>query len=228
MVARLFSLHQLFLRSLSVPAKNEPSGPNAARTRRVSAFLLLLLSHQLTKATRLTPESERGLSLSTWFQRRGLNHEGSLQAGHGTKEWFQIRKGVCQGCTLSPCLFNLYTEYIMRNPGLDEAQAGIKFVGRKINNLRCADWRKFCVVFTHLLNWNQIKWCLPVRAFIPIWTKGGDGRGECSASSPAPAEWVWILTLTPTSGEASGKSLSTSVPCFIFLNKEGRMSYFRT
>ena len=58
---------------------------------------------------------------------------------YGTKEWFQIEKGVHQGCILSPCLFNLYTEYIMRNTGLEEAQAGIKIAGRNINNLRYAD-----------------------------------------------------------------------------------------
>ena len=57
----------------------------------------------------------------------------------GTTDWFQIGKGVCQGCILSPCLFNFYTEYIMRNAGLDEAQAGIKIAGRNISNLRYAD-----------------------------------------------------------------------------------------
>ena len=55
------------------------------------------------------------------------------------QDWFQIRKGVCQGCILSPCLFNLYAEYIMRNAGLDEVQAGIKIAGRNISNLRYAD-----------------------------------------------------------------------------------------
>ena len=59
--------------------------------------------------------------------------------GHGTTDWFQIGKGVRQGCILSPCLFNLYAENIMRNAGLDEAQAGIKTAGRNINNLRYAD-----------------------------------------------------------------------------------------
>ena len=59
--------------------------------------------------------------------------------GHGTTDWFQIRKGVCQNYILSPCLFNLYAEYITRNAGLDEAQAGIKIAGRNINNLRYAD-----------------------------------------------------------------------------------------
>ena len=64
--------------------------------------------------------------------------EGTVRTGQGT-DWFQIRKGVRQGCVLSPCLFNFYAEYIMRNVGLDEAQARIKIVGRNINNLRYAD-----------------------------------------------------------------------------------------
>ena len=62
--------------------------------------------------------------------------EATVRTGHGTTDWFQIRKGVCQGCILSPCLFNLYAEYIMQNAGLDEAQAGIKFAGGNISNLR--------------------------------------------------------------------------------------------
>ena len=65
--------------------------------------------------------------------------EATARTGHGTTDWFQIWKGVCQGCILSPCLFNLYAEYIMRNAGMDEAQAGIKIAGRNINNLRYAD-----------------------------------------------------------------------------------------
>ena len=65
--------------------------------------------------------------------------EATVRNGHGTKDWFQIRKGVHQSCILSPCLFNFYSEYIMRNAGLDEAQAGIKISGRNINNLRYAD-----------------------------------------------------------------------------------------
>ena len=65
--------------------------------------------------------------------------EATVRIGHGTTDWFQIGKGVCQGCILSPCLYNLYAEYIMGNARLDEAQAGIKIAGRNINNLRYAD-----------------------------------------------------------------------------------------
>ena len=65
--------------------------------------------------------------------------EGTVRTGHGTTHWFQIGKGVRQGCIWSPCLFNFYAEYIMRNNGLEEAQAGIKIAGRNINNLRYAD-----------------------------------------------------------------------------------------
>ena len=65
--------------------------------------------------------------------------EATVRTGHGTTDWFQIGKGVCQGCIFSPCLFNFYAEYIMRNAGLEETQAGIKIAGRNINNLRYAD-----------------------------------------------------------------------------------------
>ena len=65
--------------------------------------------------------------------------EATVRTGHGTTDWFQTGKRVCRGCLLSPSLFNLYAEYIMRNIGLDEAQTGIKIAGRNINNLRYAD-----------------------------------------------------------------------------------------
>ena len=70
---------------------------------------------------------------------RNLYADQEVRTGHGTTDWFQIGKGVRQGCILSPCLFNLYAEYIMRNAGLEEAHAGIKIAGRNINNLRCED-----------------------------------------------------------------------------------------
>ena len=77
---------------------------------------------------------------------RNLNvgQEATVRTGHGTTDWFQIGKGVCQGCILSPCLFNLYAEYIMQNARLHETQAGIKIAGRKINNLRHTDDTSLC------------------------------------------------------------------------------------
>ena len=76
----------------------------------------------------------------TWLLRNlYAGQKATVRTGHGTTDWFQIGKGVCRGCILSPCLFNLYAEYIMRNAGLEEAQAGIKITGRNNNNLRYAD-----------------------------------------------------------------------------------------
>ena len=76
----------------------------------------------------------------TWLLRNlYAGQEATVRTGHGTTDWFQIGRGVRQGCVLSPCLFNFYAEYIMRNAGLDEAQAGIKIARRNLNNLRYAD-----------------------------------------------------------------------------------------
>ena len=77
--------------------------------------------------------------LTCLFRNLCAGQEATVRTGHGTIDWFQIEKGVCQGCISSPCLFCLYAEYIMRNAGLEEAQAGIKIGGRNINNLRYAD-----------------------------------------------------------------------------------------
>ena len=73
------------------------------------------------------------------LEKQVAGQEATVRTGQGTTDWFQIRKGVHQGCILSPCLFNLYAEYIMRNAGLDEAQTGIEIARRNINNLRYAD-----------------------------------------------------------------------------------------
>ena len=84
---------------------------------------------------------EMGISdhLTCLLRNLYAGQEATVRTGHGTTDWFQIGKGVCQGCILSPCLFNLYAEYLMRNAGLEETQAGIKIAGRNINNLRYAD-----------------------------------------------------------------------------------------
>ena len=88
---------------------------------------------------------KRGIPDHLTYLLRNLyaGHEATIRILHGTTDWFKIRKGVPQGCILSPCLFNLYAEYIMRNARLDEAQAGIKTTRRNINNLRYADDTNF-------------------------------------------------------------------------------------
>ena len=91
--------------------------------------------------------------------------EATVKTGHGTTDWFQIGKGVNQDCILSPCLFNLYTEYIMRYAGLEETQAGIKIAGRNINNLRYADdttlksqgWMEKAIVHGVPKSWTQLR-----------------------------------------------------------------------
>ena len=77
--------------------------------------------------------------LTCFLRNLFAGQEATVRTGHETTDWFQVGKGVPQGCILSPCLFNLYAEYIMRNAGLEEAQAGIKIAGRNIKNLRYAD-----------------------------------------------------------------------------------------
>ena len=85
---------------------------------------------------------EKGIPGHMTFLQRNLyaGQEATVRTGHGTTDWFQIGKGVGQGCISSPCLFNVYAEYIMRNAGLEEAQAGIKIAGRNINNFKYADY----------------------------------------------------------------------------------------
>ena len=121
----------------------------ALETNRI--ILSFLRLHPST-AFRITTNSVDHKKLWTIMKEMGMpNHqtcllrnlyagqEATVRTGHGTTDWFQIGKGVRQGCVLSPCLYNLYAEYIMRNAGLDESQAGIKIAGRNINNLRYAD-----------------------------------------------------------------------------------------
>ena len=105
-------------------------------SRKTSTSALLTIYNKLWKILK-----EMGITdhLTCLLRNLYAVQEATDRTGHETMDWFQIRKGACQGCILSPCLLNLYAEYIMRNTELDEAQAGIKIVGRNINNLRYAD-----------------------------------------------------------------------------------------
>ena len=91
------------------------------------------------KMWKILQEMEIPDNLTCLLRNLYADQEATVRSGHGTTDWFQIGKGVSQSCILSPCLFNLYAEFIMRNAGLDKAQAGLKTAGRNINNLRYAD-----------------------------------------------------------------------------------------
>ena len=114
-----------------------------ASSRKTSISALLTMPKPLTVWITINWKilKEMGIPDHLTYLLRNLyaGQEAAVRTGHGTTDWFQIRKGVHQGCILSPCLFNLYVEYIMRNVGLDEAQAGIKIARRNINNLRHED-----------------------------------------------------------------------------------------
>ena len=107
-------------------------------SRKASTSALLTMPKSLTVwiTTNWKILKEMADHLTCLLRNLYAGQEATVRTGHGTTDWFQIGKEVRQGCILSPCLFNLYAEYIMRNPGLDEAQAGIKTAGRNINNLR--------------------------------------------------------------------------------------------
>ena len=92
-----------------------------------------------SKLWKILKEMEIPDHLTCFLRNLYVGQEATVRTGHGTTDWFQIRKGVRQGCILSPCLFNFYAENIMRNAGLDEAQAGIRVAGRNISNLKYAD-----------------------------------------------------------------------------------------
>ena len=94
---------------------------------------------QITTNWKILKELRMPDHLTCLLRNLYAGQEATVRTGHGTTDWSQIKKGVHQGCILSPCLFNFYAEYIMRSAGLDEVQAGIKIAGRNINNLRYAD-----------------------------------------------------------------------------------------
>ena len=112
-------------------------------SRKTSISALLTMSKPLivdhNKLWKILKEMGISEHLTCLLRNLYAGQEATVRTGHGTTDWFQIGKGVSQGCILSPCLFNLYAEYIMRIAGLEGAQAGIKIAGRNINNLRYAD-----------------------------------------------------------------------------------------
>ena len=116
------------------------SSEKQVSSRKTSTSALLTMPKSLTVwiTTNCGKFLEMGIPdhLTCLLRNLDAGQEATVRTGHGTTDWFQIGKGVSQGCILSPCLFNLYAEYIMRNAGLDKAQAGIKIAGRNINNLR--------------------------------------------------------------------------------------------
>ena len=144
-----FQMFKLVLEKAEEPEIKLPTSAGSWKkqesSRKTSLSALLTMPKPLTVWTQQTLEnSERdGNTRPPDLPLEDLplyaGQEATVRTGHGTTDWFQIAKGVRQGCILSPCLFNLYAEYIMRNIGLDEAQAGIKIAGRTINNLRYAD-----------------------------------------------------------------------------------------
>ena len=105
----------------------------------VLKYHLLLFHVDHNKLWKILKEMGIANHLTCLLRNLYAGQEATLRTGHGTTDWFQIGKGVRQGCILSPCLFNLYAEYIMRNAGLEEAKARVKIAGRNINNLRYAD-----------------------------------------------------------------------------------------
>ena len=100
--------------------------------------------------------------LTCLLRNRYAGQEATVRTGHGTTDWFQIGKGVHQGCILSPCLFNLYAEYIMRNTGMNEAQAEIKIAGRNINNMSLGKFRELVM--------DRETWHAAVHGVAKSWT----------------------------------------------------------
>ena len=133
-------MFKLVLEKAEEPETKLPTSKKQQSLRKTSTSALLTMPKPLVVwiTTNWEILREMGIPDHLTYLLRNLyvGQEAAVRTGHGTTDWFQIRNGVCQGCILSPCLFNLYAEYNMRNAGLDEAKAGIKIAGRNINNLR--------------------------------------------------------------------------------------------
>ena len=142
-----FQMFKLDLENAEEPEIKLPKSAGSSKkkesSRKKHLFLLYWLCQSLwlcgSQQTAENSSRDGNTRLPDLPPEKSVCRSGSNRTGHGTTNCFQIRKGVCQGCILSPCLFNLNTESIMRNAGLDEAQAGIKIAGRNINNFRYAD-----------------------------------------------------------------------------------------
>ena len=143
-----FQMFKLVLEKSEEPEINLPISSRSLikqeSSRKTSISALLTMPKHLTymndnKLWKILQEMGIPDHLTCLLRNLCAGQEATVRTGHGTTDWFQIGKGVRQGCILSPCLFNLYAEYIMRNAGLEEAQAGIKIAWRNINNLRYAD-----------------------------------------------------------------------------------------
>ena len=139
-----FQMFKLDLEKTEEPEIKLPTSAGSLKkqenSRKTSFSVLLTMPKPLTVWITINWKilKEMGIldHLTCLLRNQYAGQEATVRTGHGTTDWFQIGKGVHQGCILSPCLFNLYAEYIMRNAGLEEAQAGIKTAGRNISNLR--------------------------------------------------------------------------------------------
>ena len=141
-----FQMFKLVLEKAQEPEIKLPTSAGSSKkqesSRKTSIPALLTMPKLLTVWITINWKSRKEMGipdLNCLLRNLYAGQEATIRTGHGTTDWFQIGKGILQGCILPPCLFNLYAEYIMRNAGLEEAQAGIKIVGRNINNLRYAD-----------------------------------------------------------------------------------------
>ena len=136
-------MFKLVLEKAEEPEIKLPTSAGSSKkqesSRKTSISALLTMTKPLTVEEERWKEMEIPDHLTCLLRNMYAGQEAKVRTGHGTTDWFQIGKGVHQGCILSPCLFNSYAEYIMRNARLEEAQGGIKIAGRNINNLRYAD-----------------------------------------------------------------------------------------
>ena len=149
-----FQMFKLDLEKAEEPEIKLPTSTGSSEKQKsppktsISALLTTPKSLSVLITTNWKILQEMGIPdhLTCLLRNLNVGQEAVVRTRHGKTNWFQIGKGVHQGCILSPCLFNLYAECIMKNSGLEEAQAGIKIAGRSINNLRCADapplWQK--------------------------------------------------------------------------------------